>query len=261
MGSPAIEISLEPAAPKTTETPDEPPGPLTDAAAAAAPSVASSEATENNQPKITRTEAEDAEFSRRETPDKPVEKSPAPQAKPLVSNEFRRLGADGPAEIRGSATVGEACRAGFRLRRGRPGGEAHLAKGVNGASQSRQTLSCWRSAFNRGQRLLHPRQARSRRQLQRETFIWPSGFRRSGARDDEARRPRSRPTAGHCGRRAIVRDPGAVSRRPSVTLRLRGTNGYGTRFPAASMPCDVLRRRYVKTSTPNLRAMDRQKDK
>ena len=88
MGSPAIEISLEPAAPKTTETPDEPPGPLTDAAAAAAPSVASSEATENNQPKITRTEAEDAEFSRRETPDKPVEKSPAPQAKPLVSNEF-----------------------------------------------------------------------------------------------------------------------------------------------------------------------------
>ena len=79
-----------------TDAPDEPPGPLADEAAAAAPSVASSEAKESNEPKIARAEAEDAEFSRRETPDKPVENSPAPQAKPLVSNESAASEATAP---------------------------------------------------------------------------------------------------------------------------------------------------------------------
>jgi TonB family protein len=86
-GAPAIEISLEPAAPRLMDTPDVPPGPIADEAAAAAPSVAASEAKESNEPKIARTEAEDAEFTRNEKPDKPVEDSHAHQATPVLSNE------------------------------------------------------------------------------------------------------------------------------------------------------------------------------
>ena len=86
-GAPAIEISLEPAAPHVMDAPDAPPGPLADEAAAAAPSVAASEAKESNEPKIARTEAEDAEFTRNEKPDKPVEDTHAHQATPVLSNE------------------------------------------------------------------------------------------------------------------------------------------------------------------------------
>jgi periplasmic protein TonB len=96
MGSPAIEISLAPAAPRVADAPDEPPGPLADEAAAAAPSVASSESKVTDEPKIARAEAEDAEFSRRETPEKPVENSPAPQAKPVLSNESSASEATAP---------------------------------------------------------------------------------------------------------------------------------------------------------------------
>ena len=74
-------------------------GPLADEAAAAAPSVAASEAKESNEPKIARTEAEDAEFTRNEKPDKPVEDTHAHQATPVLSNEFDRIRSDGPAKI------------------------------------------------------------------------------------------------------------------------------------------------------------------
>ncbi len=86
-GAPAIEISLEPAAPRVMDAPDAPPGPLADEAAAAAPSVAASEPKESNEPKIARTEAEDAEFTRNERPDKPVEDTRAHHATPVLSNE------------------------------------------------------------------------------------------------------------------------------------------------------------------------------
>ncbi len=86
-GAPAIEISLEPAAPPVMDAPDAPTGPLADEAAAAAPSVAASEAKEINEPKIARTEADDAEFARNEKPEKPVEDARAHQATPVLSNE------------------------------------------------------------------------------------------------------------------------------------------------------------------------------
>lgn len=86
-GAPAIEISLEPAAPHVMDAHDAPQGPLADEAAAAAPSVAASEAKESNEPKIARTEAEDAEFTRNEKPDRPVEDSHAHQATPVLSNK------------------------------------------------------------------------------------------------------------------------------------------------------------------------------
>jgi protein TonB len=95
-GAPAIEISLAPAAPRIDEAPDEPPGPLADQAAAAAPSVASSQAKETDEPKIVRAEADDAEFTRSEKPDKPVEEAQTPQAQPVVSSESNASEATAP---------------------------------------------------------------------------------------------------------------------------------------------------------------------
>jgi periplasmic protein TonB len=86
-GAPAIEISLEPAAPHVIDAPDAPQGPLADEAAPAAPSVAASEAKESNEPRIARTEADDAEFTRDQRPDRPVEDTHAHQATPVLSNE------------------------------------------------------------------------------------------------------------------------------------------------------------------------------
>ena len=97
-GAPAIEISLEPAAPRILDAPDAPPGPLADEAAAAAPSVAASEAKESNEPKIARAEAEDAEYARNEKPDKPVEDSHAHQATPVLSNELIAAEATAPPQ-------------------------------------------------------------------------------------------------------------------------------------------------------------------
>ena len=135
-GAPAIEISLEPAAPHVMDAPDAPPGPLADEAAAAAPSVAASEAKESNEPKIARTEAEDAEFTRNEKPDRPVEDTHAHQATPVLSNEFDRHRSDGPAKIGSRSRGAQAGRPRAWRRRGGPCGEAHLAKGADGASQS-----------------------------------------------------------------------------------------------------------------------------
>ena len=135
-GAPAIEISLEPAAPRVMDAPDAPPGPLADEAAAAAPSVAASEAKESNEPKIARTEAEDAEFTRNEKPDKPVDDTHAHQATPILSNEFDRLRSDGAAKIRSRSRGPQAGRPHARRRRRGPRGETHLAKGADGASQS-----------------------------------------------------------------------------------------------------------------------------
>ncbi len=95
-GAPAIEISLEPAAPRVMDAPDAPPGPLADEAAAAAPSVAASEAKESYEPNIARTEAEDAEFTRNEKPDKPVDDTHAHQATPILSNESIAFEATAP---------------------------------------------------------------------------------------------------------------------------------------------------------------------
>lgn len=95
-GAPAIEISLAPNTPRMEDTPDEPPGPLADQAAAAAPSAASSEAKVTDEPKVSRTDAEDSEFARSEKPDKPVEESHTPQAQPVVSSESAASEATAP---------------------------------------------------------------------------------------------------------------------------------------------------------------------
>jgi len=95
-GAPAIEISMEPAAPRDAEAPDAPPGPLTDESAAAAPSVASSEAKETQEEKITRTESEDAELTRNEKAEKPVTDEHARQSQQVVSNESAASEATAP---------------------------------------------------------------------------------------------------------------------------------------------------------------------
>ena len=89
-GAPAIEISLEPAAPRDAEAADLPPGPLADEAAAAAPSVAASEAKETNEERITHAEAEEAELAHTVKPDKPIEEEKTHQAQPVVSAESHR---------------------------------------------------------------------------------------------------------------------------------------------------------------------------
>jgi TonB family protein len=95
-GAPAIEISLEPAAPRDAEAADLPPGPLADEAAAAAPSVAASEAKETNEERITHTEAEEAELAHTVKPDKPIEEEKTHQAQPVVSAESSASEATAP---------------------------------------------------------------------------------------------------------------------------------------------------------------------
>jgi periplasmic protein TonB len=95
-GAPAIEISLEPVAPRDAEPVDLPPGPVTDESAAAAPSVASAETKENNEEKIARTEADDAELSRNAKPEKPVEDQKSQRAQPVVSSESAASEATAP---------------------------------------------------------------------------------------------------------------------------------------------------------------------
>ena len=95
-GAPAIELSLEPAAPRDAEAADLPPGPTTDEAAAAAPSVAASEAKETNEEKITHAEADDAELSQSNKPDKPVVEEKTHQAQPVVSAESAASEATAP---------------------------------------------------------------------------------------------------------------------------------------------------------------------
>jgi TonB family protein len=95
-GAPAIEISLEPAAPRDAEAADLPPGPLADEAAAAAPSAAASEAKETNEERITHAEADDAELTHNNKPDKPVEQEKKVQAQPVVSAESAASEATAP---------------------------------------------------------------------------------------------------------------------------------------------------------------------
>ncbi len=104
-GAPAIEISLAAAAPRVMDAPEALPGPLADEAAAAAPSVAASEAKESNEPRIARTEAEEAEFTHNEKPDKPVEDTHAHQATHVLSNESSASEATAPPK---SETAREA---------------------------------------------------------------------------------------------------------------------------------------------------------
>ncbi|ATQ67035.1 MULTISPECIES: energy transducer TonB [Methylosinus] len=86
-GAPAIEISLAPAAPHVEDAPDAPPGPQADEAAAAAPAVASSQTKDSDDPKIARTEAEEADYTHAEKHEKPVEEPTKHEATPVVSAE------------------------------------------------------------------------------------------------------------------------------------------------------------------------------
>ncbi|MBM3563390.1 MAG: energy transducer TonB [Alphaproteobacteria bacterium] len=95
-GAPAIEISLEPAAPRDAEAADLPPGPVADEAAAAAPSAAASEAKEMKEERITHAEAEEAEFTHNATPDKRVEEEKKVQAQPVLSSESAASEATAP---------------------------------------------------------------------------------------------------------------------------------------------------------------------
>lgn len=62
-GAPAIEISLEAAAPPRTEEPDLPPGPMTEESAATPPAAAQQEAKAADTPKVTDTQSEEADFT------------------------------------------------------------------------------------------------------------------------------------------------------------------------------------------------------
>lgn len=95
-GAPAIEISLAPAAPRVEDAPDAPPGPLADEAAAAAPAEASSQTRDNDDPKIARTEADEADYTQAEKHEKPVENPAARQATPVVSSESAASEATAP---------------------------------------------------------------------------------------------------------------------------------------------------------------------
>lgn len=95
-GAPAIELSLEPSAPRDQEIPNAPPGPETDESVAATSSVASSEAKETKEEKITQTQAEDAEITREEKTLKPNENEQAQRAQQVVSNESQASEATAP---------------------------------------------------------------------------------------------------------------------------------------------------------------------
>jgi TonB family protein len=95
-GAPAIEISLAPAAPHVEDAPDAPPGPQADEAAAAAPAVAASQTKDSDDPKIARTEAEEADYTHAEKHEKPVEEPTRHEATPVVSAESAASEATAP---------------------------------------------------------------------------------------------------------------------------------------------------------------------
>lgn len=86
-GAPAIEIGLAPAAPHVEDAPDAPPGPQADEAAAAAPAVAASQTKDNDDPKIARVEADDADYATAEKHEKPVDEPTKREATPVISAE------------------------------------------------------------------------------------------------------------------------------------------------------------------------------
>jgi periplasmic protein TonB len=95
-GAPAIEISMEPAAPRDAEAPDAPPGPLADESAASAPSVAAAETKETQEEKIARAEADDAEFTRSQKTEKPIAEQRTQQSQKVVSSESAASEATAP---------------------------------------------------------------------------------------------------------------------------------------------------------------------
>jgi TonB family protein len=87
VGATAIDISMEPAAPPVEDAPDLPPGPLSDESTATPPSVAPHEAQEQEAPKITPVESEDADLARSVEPqEKPVEDQPPAPETPAVAS-------------------------------------------------------------------------------------------------------------------------------------------------------------------------------
>ena len=172
-GAPAIELSLEPAAPRDAEAADLPPGPTTDETAAAAPSVAASEAKETNEEKIAHAEADDAELSHsksqtsRSRRKRRIRRSRSSRPSPPPRKRQRRR-----SPMSKNTPTGRRARPGRR--RGGARGQAYVAQGADGASQPRQALSGGRrAASGGGERLLHARQARPCRQLQRQTLVRP----------------------------------------------------------------------------------------
>ncbi len=164
-GAPAIEISLAPAAAHILDAPDVAPGSLADEAAAAASSAASATEREIDQPKVTRAEAEDAEFTRGEKSDKPIEKTLlTPQAKSAVSSEFERFRSDRATKIGGNARSAQTCRPSLRSRQSRAGGETYVAESANGTFQPPQALSRQRpAAHGRSQHRIYARPSRPSR--------------------------------------------------------------------------------------------------
>jgi TonB family protein len=97
-GAPAIEIGLAPAAPHVEDSPDAPPGPQADEAAAAAPAVAASQTKDNDDPKIARVEADDADYTTAEKHEKPVEEPMKREATPVISAESAASEAAAPPQ-------------------------------------------------------------------------------------------------------------------------------------------------------------------
>ncbi len=93
-GAPAIEISLEPAAPRVEDALDHPPGPVSNESAAAPASVAASETKQTDAPQVAGVQAEDAEFSRSEK--KSVEEAKTQQNQSAASTESAASEATAP---------------------------------------------------------------------------------------------------------------------------------------------------------------------
>jgi len=96
-GAPAIEISMEPAAPRVADAPDAPIGPVSDESAASASAVAASSRAAEDE-KITRTQSEDADLSRNDSKQKPVQESQAPQSEEVRVNDSAASEAAAPAK-------------------------------------------------------------------------------------------------------------------------------------------------------------------
>jgi periplasmic protein TonB len=98
-GAPALELSVELAAPRDIEDPEAPPGPATAESVAATSSVASSAVKTPDDDKLTRTESEDAELSRTQKVEKPIEDQNSHQAQQVISAESSASEATAPPKM------------------------------------------------------------------------------------------------------------------------------------------------------------------
>jgi periplasmic protein TonB len=98
-GAPAIELSVELAAPRDIDDPEAPPGPATIESVAATSSVASSAAKTPDDDKLTRTESEDAELVRTHKVERPIEDQRSQQAQQVVSAESTASEATAPPKF------------------------------------------------------------------------------------------------------------------------------------------------------------------